>query len=60
MNVFKIVIRTMILSGAIAGIVGFIMVSGVNYTLSDTTANGVGFTAITVAWLANSTVLGWL
>lgn len=52
MNVFKIVIRTMVLSGAIAGIVGFIAVSGVNYTLSDTTANGVGFTAITVAWLA--------
>lgn len=58
MNVFKIVIRTMILSGAIAGIVGFIMVSGVNYTLSDTTANGVGFTAITVAWLAKLNSFG--
>lgn len=60
MNVFKIVIRTMLLSGAIAGIVGFIMVSGVNYTLSDTTANGVGFTAITVAWLAKLNSFGMI
>ena len=52
MNVPKIIIRTMVLSGAIAGIVGFIIVSGISYTLSDSTSGGYGFTAITVAWLA--------
>ena len=53
MNVKKIIIRTMILSGAIAGLVGFIQVSGADFTLNETTAGGVGFTAITVAWLAH-------
>ncbi|MBQ2679806.1 MAG: ABC transporter permease [Firmicutes bacterium] len=52
MNVSKIIIRTMIISGAIAGIIGFFSVAGANYTLNENTAGGVGFTAITVAWLA--------
>ncbi|MBQ3237133.1 MAG: ABC transporter permease [Oscillospiraceae bacterium] len=52
MNVAKVIMRTMFLSGAIAGIVGWMMVCGTNYTLSDTTANGYGFTAIVVAWLS--------
>ena len=53
MDVKKIIIRTMILSGAIAGLVGFIQVSGADFTLNEGTAGGVGFTAITVAWLAH-------
>jgi len=52
MNVSKIIIRTMCISGAIAGVVGFMTVSGADYTLNANTAGGVGFTAITVAWLA--------
>lgn len=52
MNVPKIIIRTIFMSGAIAGVVGFLIVSGSSYTLSDTTSGGYGFTAITVAWLA--------
>lgn len=52
MNVGKIMMRTMFLSGAISGLIGFIIVSGANGTLGDTVAGGVGFTAITVAWLA--------
>ena len=52
MNVKKIIMRTMFLSGAIAGTVGCMIVSGSNYTLSDGVANGYGFTAIVVAWLA--------
>ena len=51
-QVQRVMVRTMALSGAIAGIVGFILVSGINYTLSDSVAGGVGFTGITVAWLA--------
>lgn len=52
MSVPKIIIRTMCISGAVAGIVGFMTVSGADYTLNANTAGGVGFTAITVAWLA--------
>ena len=52
MNVGKIVMRTMFLSGAISGLVGFIVCSGADNTLYSGVAAGVGFTAITVAWLA--------
>jgi ABC-type uncharacterized transport system permease subunit len=52
MNVKKIVMRTMFLSGAICGIAGMTQVTGAAYTLSDGVAGGVGFTAITVAWLS--------
>lgn len=52
MNVGYIMMRTMFLSGAICGIVGFIVASGADGTLSSGVANGVGFTSITVAWLS--------
>ena len=51
-NVGRIMMRTMFLSGSISGLVGFIIVSGANHTLYDGVAGGVGFTAISVAWLA--------
>ncbi len=52
MNVKKIVLRTMLLSGAICGLAGFINVAGASHTLSTKIAGGRGFTAIIVAWLA--------
>lgn len=52
MNVRKIVMRTMFISGAICGIAGMTQVTGAAYTLSDGVAGGVGFTAIIVAWLS--------
>ena len=52
MNVGKIIMRTMLISGAIAGFVGFMQVSGSDFTLNETTAGGVGFTAIIVAWIS--------
>ncbi len=52
MNVGRVMMRTMFLSGAISGIVGFIIASGANGTLYDGVAGGVGFTSITVAWLS--------
>ena len=52
MNVSRIVMRTMFLSGALSGIVGFVVCSGADNTLHAGVAAGVGFTAITVAWLA--------
>ncbi len=57
-QVSQVIMRTMFVSGAIAGVVGFIVVSGINYTLSDTVAGGVGFTGITVAWLAQLNPIG--
>ena len=52
MNVGKIIMRTMLISGAIAGFVGFMQVSGSDFTLNETTAGGVGFTAIIIAWIS--------
>ena len=52
MNVGHIMMRTMFLSGAISGLVGYIIASGANNTLYDGVAGGVGFTSITVAWLS--------
>lgn len=57
-RVGSVIVRTMFVSGAVAGIVGFIVVSGINYTLSDSVAGGVGFTGITVAWLAQLNPIG--
>ena len=52
-NVKKVIIRTMLISGAVCGICGFLTVSGQDHSIaSDSTAGGYGFTAIIVAWLA--------
>lgn len=51
-NVGKVFKRTMFLSGAFCGLAGFFQVSGADGLLTETTAGGVGFTAITVAWMA--------
>lgn len=51
-NVKKVVIRTLIVSGLLCGVAGFLLVSGINHTISSTTAGGRGFTAILVSWLA--------
>ncbi len=52
-QVGRVYIRTMALSGAICGLAGFIAVAGASHTISTSTAGGQGFTAIIVAWLAN-------
>jgi len=51
-NVKKVIIRTMMISGAICGIAGCIIVSGASHTISTSTAAGRGFTAIIVAWMS--------
>lgn len=57
MNVGKIILRTMFLSGAICGMVGMIKVSS-THTLTEGITSGVGFTGITVAWLSQFNALG--
>lgn len=51
-NVGKVIIRTMIISGAICGLTGFMIVGGRDQTIAANSAGGNGFTAIIVAWLA--------
>ena len=51
-DVKKVVIRTMLISGAICGIAGMVGVAGADHTISVNTAGGRGFTAIIVAWMA--------
>jgi simple sugar transport system permease protein len=60
MNVQKVIIRTMILSGAICGLGGFLAVGGADHTISTATAGGRGFIAIIVAWLAKFNTLTML
>ena len=51
-DVKKVTIRTLLISGAVCGLCGFITVAGNQHTISTNTAAGNGFTAIIVAWLA--------
>ena len=48
----RVTVRTMLISGAICGLCGFLIVAGKDQTISTASANGRGFTAIIVAWLA--------
>ncbi|MBR6916814.1 MAG: ABC transporter permease [Clostridia bacterium] len=52
-NVKKVIIRTVILSGAICGFAGFLMVSGIHHTMTTEVEGGRGFTAIIVSWMAH-------
>ena len=51
-NVKKVVIRTMILSGALCGLAGFLIVGGASHSINRDIVGGRGFTAIMVSWLA--------
>ena len=51
-KVGKVVLRTMLLSGAICGLGGLLLVAGSEHTLTTTITNGNGFTAVMVSWLA--------
>ena len=51
-KVEKVIIRTMLLSGAICGLVGLLLVGGINHTVTTTIAGGQGFTAVLVSWMA--------
>ncbi|MDO4197375.1 MAG: ABC transporter permease [Erysipelotrichaceae bacterium] len=52
MNVSRIVLRTVFISGALSGFAGYMVASGTDMTLFSNVANNVGFTAITVCWLS--------
>ena len=51
-NVKLVTIRTLILSGAICGIVGLLITGGISHSVSSVSHNNMGFTAIMTSWLA--------
>ena len=51
-KVDRVIVRTMLLSGAVCGVAGLLLVGGINHTVSTTIADGRGFTAVMVSWLA--------
>jgi len=51
-KVDRVIIRTMLLSGAICGLAGWLLVAGTDHTITTTLAGGRGFLGVMVAWLA--------
>ena len=51
-KVEHVIIRTLLLSGAICGVAGLLLTGSINHTLSTGVAGGQGFTAVMVSWLA--------
>jgi simple sugar transport system permease protein len=51
-DIKRVILKTMFLSGAVCGLVGMIQASGISGTLSVDLTGGVGFTAIITAWLS--------
>ena len=51
-NVQRVIVRTMLLSGAVCGVAGLLLVGSTEHTLTTTLADGRGFTAVMVSWLA--------
>lgn len=51
-NVKKVMIRTLVLSGAVCGVVGLLLTGGINHTVNSELHGGMGFTSIMTVWLA--------
>ena len=50
-NVPRVIIRTMLLSGALCGLAGLLIVGGASHSINSNIVDGRGFTAIMVSWL---------
>ncbi len=53
MNPKKITIKAMLFSGALFGVIGFLIVCGVHRSFSATIVGGQGFTGVLIAWLGH-------
>ena len=51
-NERKVIIRTMLLSGALCGLTGYLIGAGLDQSITKNSVGGQGFTAIMVSWLA--------
>ncbi len=52
MEVDKVFLKTLFISGGLCGMAGILQASGVNETLTAQVSGGMGYTAIIVAWLS--------
>lgn len=52
MNVTKVMITAIIISGGLCGIAGMMQASAIEHTLNDQLSGGLGFTAVITTWLA--------
>ena len=59
-RVGTVIIRTMILSGALCGLAGYLIGAGLDQTITTESVGGQGFTAIMVCWLAKFNPLGMI
>ncbi len=59
-KVDRVILRTMILSGALCGVAGLLLVGGSDHTITVNTAGGRGFTAVMVAWMAKFNPVGMI
>ncbi|MBR3968704.1 MAG: ABC transporter permease [Clostridia bacterium] len=50
-NVKKVIIRTMVISGALCGVAGMLLVAGTDHSININSVGGQGFTAILMSWL---------
>lgn len=53
MSVGKIIIRTMVVSGLLCGLAGYLIAAGLDQSITTDSIGGQGFTAIMVSWLAH-------
>ena len=51
-KVDRVIIRTMVLSGALCALMGFMMTAGIDHTLTTTIVDSRGFTAVMVSWMS--------
>ena len=51
-KVDRVIIRTMVLSGALCAMMGFMMTAGIDHTLTTTIVDSRGFTAVMVSWMS--------
>ena len=51
-KVERVIVRTMVLSGAVCGLMGLLLTAGTDHTLTTTIVGGRGFTAVMVSWMA--------
>ena len=59
-NVGRVIVRTMLLSGLLCGLTGYLIAAGLDQSVTTESVGGQGFTAIMVSWLAKFNPLGMI
>ena len=59
-NVGKVIIRTLVVTGLVCGLTGWLLVASTDHTITTTLAGGRGFLGVMVAWLAHFNPIGMM